>query len=486
MKFVRELLTFLILFHFGCARLSTTPPTERHPAGLISSCFTILKHFLPSSEKENISLQKLLPQTSLEGLIYPKGEENKFGRHIQFGFESEYTKSEAEMLLKSYMPIPSMYNGSMEMWLDLDHKQRVQFLEENRELIFPFRQKGKMIKITKDPELQAVLPDSFVFDVNHFEIILDPMDSKESLLSKVRIINQYLGVGSMQIMISSPLNKSRLSKEKRYAEELKKELLGYYNFINDLDTLTKLKSRHQNYLAAPEEMAVRSFHHPWLGPMTKLKHERLKKVIEGIVNQNPKIKREVDEIPSNIESPKFIGGLAFRPDVAYKEGRMASEIRDCDKDLKCLEEKIDREIFFLSQGRERFAPFRKLISFDSMKDFNTKIPMLDRSTLKMLFPAYQRSSEKELELYRNFAFPYRDWSKHVELLGKVDLKMRIEEAQNNYSYALREISLECQMRKISYAAAQAKVIGELTTFVHKSGLASAFQDKLNELIIGPI
>jgi hypothetical protein len=82
--------------------------------------------------------------------------------------------------------------------------------------------------------------------------------------------------------------------------------------------------------------------------------------------------------------------------------------------------------------------------------------MLDRSTLKMLFPAYQRSSEKELELYRNFAFPYRDWSKHVELLGKVDLKMRIEEAQNNYSYALREISLECQMRKISYAAARQK------------------------------
>jgi hypothetical protein len=479
----------------------------RFPAGT-KECWDSIRYFF-GAERPNTAADLLHNQATAKKITeamaknplrYPKGFEGKEGYQIQYGFESEYLHDETEVLLKNYMPAPPFYNDSKEAWLAMTPAARLKTMDdliyaseyanpENQ--LFAYRAKGKLIKITDDKELNEALPDSFVYDAGHFEIVLDPSNTAEEIISKIKIINKNLGVGSMQLTVSNPLDKAFLKDNKEAREELKSELLGYYNFMNDFDTLSKLETGYERFLKDPKVQAVKSFNHPWLGPMNKLKHDKLEKLIDGIVEDKEYSEEQLKQMSYLVVSHKFIGGLSFRPDVAYKKSRLASEVRDCHQNVKCIEDRIIRETYFLMKGKESFKSFSKLEQFDTVKNYKQIQPNDVQNMLSALFPPYGQFSQTELELYRNFSYPFRDWSKHVETLGRPGLANQIADAQTAYTEALKKIMFEYNAkmisgdiatRKLAKTEAQTKVMGALAEFSKKSGLTDAMKAKYNELL----
>lgn len=482
---------------------------ERVPANF-RDCWDSVRGFFgvepkpqaPADFSVNHALAKQITEAMAKNPTrYPKGFEGKEGAYIQYGFESEYLHDETEVLLKNYMPAPSFFAGSKADWLAKTPAERLQIMdnlisaagrEKNPEKqIFAYRAKGKLIKITDDKELNDALPDSYVYDAGHFEIVLDPSNSAEEIIKKIKIINKHLGVGSMQLTVSNPLNKELLRSDKAAREELKSELLGYYNFMNDLDTLSKLETGYERYLKDPRVQAAKSFNHPWLGPMNKLKHDKLEDLIDGIVEDKSYSEEQLKQMSYLVVSHKFIGGLSFRPDVAYKKNRLASEVRDCHQNVKCIEDRIIRETYFLMKGREPFKVFGQVEQFDTVKNFKNIKPDDLQYMLRDLFPQYGQFTQVELQLYRNFSYPYRDWSRHVEALGRPELKAQISAAQDAYTEKLKNIMFEYNAKMISNndivkevarAEAQTKVMGALAEFSKKSGLVDAMKAKYNQML----
>jgi hypothetical protein len=480
---------------------------ERFPANA-RDCLSTLRNFfgaernLPSDLIHNpVTVKKITEAMAKNPLRYPKGFEDKEGFQIQYGFESEYLHDEVGPLLKNYMPAPPFYNGTKEEWLSLKPKERLeqmdsliktsQYEDDPEKQIFAYRAKGKLIKITDDKELNDALPDSYVYDAGHFEIVLDPSNTAEEIITKIKVINKHLGVGSMQLTVSNPIDKAMLKDNKEARAELKAELLGYYNFMNDFDTLSKLDVGYERYLKDPKTQVVKSFNHPWLGPMNKLKHDKLEALIDGIVENKQYSVEQLQQMSYLVVSHKFIGGLSFRPDVAYKKSRLASEVRDCHQNVKCIEDRIIRETYFLMKGKESFKSFSELKQFDTVTNFKDLKPEDLQYMLKDLFPTYGEFSQKELQLYRNFTYPYRDWSKHIEVLGKPGLKDQIANAQTLYTETLKKIMFEYNAKMISNdkavkanakEEAKTKVMGALAEFSKKSGLTDAMKEKYNELL----
>jgi hypothetical protein len=474
-----------LLFIFSC---TSTPPqfADRNPAGL-GDCYEAVVSFIQKEipifalVHSEITPKYITESMAQNSLRYPKGFEDLPGKNIQYGFESEYLYEDSEAFFVNFMPEASIFPDGEEAWLSLSHEQRLKWIDGNISKIFPYREKGKLVKISDNLELKEALPDSFVYDNGHFEIVLDPMDSAEELIKKVKTINKHFGVGSMQVTISNPLNKDLLKKNKVYKKELKSEILGYYNFMNDFDTLNKLGVGYERYLKDPTVDTAKSFAHSFLGPMTKLKHERLSALIEGIIEQKKYTEEELKDISKQVISHKFIGGLSFRPDVAYKKGRIASEIRDCHQNLKCIEDRVIRETYFLMKGKENFYVFSKLKPFDSMETFKA-LPDEVQRILKKNFPARYGSTLNEAEIFRNFAYPLRDWSQHITTFKIPGLKASVKRAQKAYIEALVEIANDLKYGKYMSAEGRTKIMGALGEFAKNSGLVDAMKNQYEHLI----
>ena len=474
--------------------METPMPTEREPANAWTSCFDSITGFFnpkatntPPVTPAQVAAVPVKPKVAItealakNAIRYPQGFEGKKGMHIQYGFESEYLHHESVELLKNYMPMSPHWKKSKEDWLALTHEQRADFIESRSQQIFPYREKGQLVKISTDPELIDVLPESFVFDAGHYEVVLAPHDSAEALAEKIRVINRKLGVGSMQLTISNPIEKQLLKSNPALQVQMKEELMGYYNLMNDYDTIGKLVTGYERYLKNPNTETVKSFNHPWLGPMTKLKHDRLESLMSKILAGHEFNDEELAGMSSKVVSHKFIGGLSFRPDVAFKKSRLASEVRDCHQNVKCIENRLMRETYFLMKGRNDFKQYAELKAFDSESTFD-KLDRPVRNFLRTIFPKYGQYSQTELELFRNFAYPFRDWSKHVELLGDAKLADSITAAQTKYSEALVTLSKELDGGKINKETARARVMGALGEFAVESGISDAVKKKFDEAI----
>jgi len=145
--------------------------------------------------KEQLVFSKLYKNQTVEAIKE---------KHVQFGFESEYVEKEAGPLLKAYMPDPDHFPVTKKQWLEMSDEQRLDFILDNEDAMFPYREPGKLKKIADDPELFNALPESIVYDSGNFEVILPPSDRVEDIPSKIKTINSKFGVGSMQVTISSP------------------------------------------------------------------------------------------------------------------------------------------------------------------------------------------------------------------------------------------------------------------------------------------
>jgi hypothetical protein len=479
-----------------------TYEADRAPANIFNGCFDEVKKFFswkkktPAPEIADLATNHVTNKAITEAMAknpirYPKGFEEMKGAHIQYGFETEYLHEETEALLKNYMPLPPFFTNTKEEWLAYTPEKRLAIFDNliNADIykaegskFFDYRAKGHLLKITEEKELSEALPDSFVYDAGHFELVLDPHDTAESLIQKIKVINKNFGVGSMQMTISNPIDKALLRSNKTAREALKSELIGYYNFMNDFDTLVKLETGYDRFVNNPKIQAAKSFNHPWLGPMTEVKHIKLVALVEGIVEGNQYSAEELRKMSTQVVSHKFIGGLSFRPDVAFKKNRLASEVRDCHQNVKCIEDRIIRETYFLMKGKENFKKFSQVKQFDTIANYKDIHPEAIKYMLSNIFPAFGGYSQTEMQLYRNFSYPYRDWSRHIEVLGVPGLKEQISLAQQAYTEALKQISIDYAARTITKEEAQIKVMGALTEFSKKSGLVDAMKAQYDEMI----
>lgn len=481
-----------LFFISACSNLSLENNNlqllERLPANSSNDCSTLTLNLIRSNNSRTTSIlenSSITKEMASAPIRYPKGFENIEGAQIQYGFETEYGIDELEEILKNYMPDYTFFSNTKENWLGASHQQRLGFIKDpSRKMrLFPLREKAKLIKISNDDELKDILPESLVYDDGHFEIILEPVDSIEELGRKINVINKHFGIGSMQAMISNPINKKMLLKDKKYREEMKNEMFGYYNFMNDLDTLNKLDEGYERFLTDPTIQTAKSFTHPWLGPMTQERHQQLKMVIDGIVENKQYSDEDLKKMASDVSSHKFFGGLAFRPDVAYKKDRIASEIRDCHKNTKCLQDKVIRETYFLMKGRKSFTAFQSLIPFDSTTNkFKELLTDDTRNWLESFFPKVEITMMKWNEVHKNFAYPFRDWSKHIEILNTPGLKEKIERAQSAYAEELNKITDDFMNRNIDSDTAKARYAGALGQFSRASGLNDSMKEKYKELV----
>ena len=62
-------------------------------------------------------------------------------------------------------------------------------------------------------------------------------------------------------------------------ENVVEKSIGYYRVINDMDTFEKLHKGFVSLQSTPDRMAAQSFAHPWLGPNTAKKQDKLEKLI---------------------------------------------------------------------------------------------------------------------------------------------------------------------------------------------------------------
>jgi hypothetical protein len=415
-------------------------------------------------------------------------------KHVQFGFESEYVESEAGPLLKAYMPDPDHFPVTQKQWLEMTDEQRLDFILDNEDAMFPYRKPGKLKKIADDPELFNALPESIVYDSGNFEIILPPSDRVEDIASKIKTINTKFGVGSMQVTISSPRESffqfdgmgsyplrgvQEMSEE--FVEKSFKANLGYYNFFNDLDTLEKMKNGFARYEKDPTQLTAKSFAHPWLGPTNKQRNDKLQELLKKHASGDMSDANELGLISTNINSHKFVSGTVYRPDVAWGKNRMANEVRDCHKNPNCLEDRLKREVLFHMTGKEKLVGASQLKAFDRNPLFNS-LPSDVQKMLKETFPKYGSYSIDATEVYRNFSFPFRDWSEHVKFLGKPELSSKIKMAQDKYMRVLEVNAVKYKNGQITTKELEALIQGELNRFGVESGLSDAFESFYSNMV----
>lgn len=448
----------------------------RSPASLDDdTCLEAILKIIHNADK------KVVTKVSKK-LRYPKEFLNQAEKHIQYGYEVEYTMDEAKVIFNNFMPAAPIFQGSREEWLKMSFYDQLTFFDKNYNRIYSqgSRKPGRMVKITQGA-MAKYISDDLICDSGNFELVYKPFDSMEDLFETIKNSKRLLGVGSMQVMVSNPFKKELLKNNEKLFKNKFEQELGYYNFVNELDTLEKLVSGYHRYRANPKVLAAASFNHPWLGPMTRLKNIRLKKFLELTYLDDPRLVREMRDYAYQVTSNKFVGGLAFRPDVAYMQGRVASEIRDCHKNLNCLESRVKRETLFLMNGKKNFQKYAKMEAFDTMVvpyNMNPKIFEM----LKELFPAFNDMDVTHLELYRNFTYPLRNWSTHLSLLKRPELAETVNLAQEEYINKLLKISQRYTTKTITIGEARREVMGALVEFAYESKLYEAFKSELNQMM----
>jgi hypothetical protein len=414
---------------------------------------------------------------------FPVGipEALRAGQHIRYGFESEYAVDELGGMLGAYMP-DAEFGVSKQVWLGMSPVERVEWVRPRLDQLFPVkREAGKLVRIDDSPKFTA-LPERLILDeTGNVEIIVGPVDTLEEWYALVRDVNAAFGEGSMQSTVSVSRDVFFGALGATAERDAVTENLGFLGFFSDYDTLQKLAGGLGKFKQDPTKEVARSFNHPFLGPITRLKAERLR---DDMIRNAAGLgfdKESLDFISHSDASYKYTGGTVYRPDIAGRKGSIVLEVRDAHKDAGRLTDKVLRTTYFLQHGRGKFHDAARFADFDSVGDFK-QLPSAAQDLLRKIFPNkakpgidYDANEILALDAFRNFAWPLRDWSGHTSFLQEASLEGRIPEAQEAYILSLEMLAAELASGRITKAQASAQVQGALARFSVDSGLAPAFE-----------
>lgn len=463
-------------------------------AGLLSTQAKVqntTRQILAQTEREiadriEFDSSQLVSQTRFP--LQSKQRNGKPQSHIQFGFESEYTLNRwASRLLDHYGPDPKVTGIQREQWLTMKadgpegEDGRVEWIKKNKKLLFPQeRQPGGLIKITTDEAL-SFLPDRLILDsTGNLEIVMDPVDSFEQWYRQISLVNQKLGRGSMQGTLSVEIEDFFFKEGD--PRESTDSLLGWFTFMAEFDSLLKLQKGYERYQAQPGKSAANSFKHPYVGPLNLIKWNRLRDLLALNAQGDGFDLDSMNQVAYRDDSFKYIGSTVYRPDIVRGK-RIVLEARDAHSDFDVLVNRMIRGIDFLQSSREVYREAVSLKAYDSEKVFQ-RLPKRLQKFFAQLFPSRLKANALEIgysqpevtshEVYRNFSYPLRDWSKHIAFLGDSGLEAAIQKAQKRYLQAVKQIQKEFKQKKISKIEASIRVQYELSRFVVESGLVRAF------------
>lgn len=444
---------------------------------------------VPSSARSNSVSESMLCENvllSTEGLLFPvQSASNRYGQHLQFGFESEYLLSEAGPLLQHYAPDPAVAgNPSHSDWMAWGPERRLEYIK-SRFSYRPEFAESVGLKLFNSSPLIALPLELILDSTGNLELVFPPVDRISELETIIKTTAQLFGPGSQQTMTSVPANAF-------FAGNLSvNENLGFLNLINEADTFEKLNEGYQRFLKRPETLVARSFEHPFLGPMNRVKHAQLREYL----NQNASGRGFDDEAKQFVRksdaSFKYISGTAYRPDIA-SPARVAFEERSSHKDVEAILAKTQRNSFFLSQDRSAFGKFASWDPFDTVATFES-LPEDLRNLLMGLFPSkadprfeYTQSEILSLEVYRNFAFPLRNFQSHIDLgtddeSQRVVMRRLVMSARTKYLQDLEAVSRRLASGQISRDQARVAVQGSLSRFASESKLSDFLQDLIERI-----
>lgn len=415
--------------------------------------------------------------------LYPAGvnARTQQNHHIMFGFESEYTLKESEKLLTYYGPKPNA-GISNEAWQAKTFEQKIEFVRQ----LVANRERGDKsdllvrIKSLKDAAGEEFLPDGLIFDdTGNFEIVLKPMNDMGTLVNRASLINDTIGTGSMQAMVSSP--KETFFDAARPREQVVKENIGFFNFVNDFDVLQRMYQGAVKYQLDKTKEVLRPFAHPYLGPMNTKKQAAMSRFMEKNSNGENFDKQRLNMVAWREDSFKYIGSTAYRPDIGGAS-RVSAEIRDAHKDFNLLLEHTLRTAFYLSNGRSQFDKFQSLKAFDSEADF-AKFSLRAQSVLSKLFPATtprENANDPAVvlahEVFRNYGFPLRDWSAHLTMMNRADLATTVTRAQESYKNKIEQISTKFDAHQLTKEQARIEAQAAAAEFATESRIYRALED----------
>jgi hypothetical protein len=413
---------------------------------------------------------------------YPVGipEALRAGQQIRYGFESEYGFEELGGMLSAYMP-DAEFGISQQAWVAMAPAEKMAWVKAHVAELFPVkREAGKLVKFDQSSKF-AQLPERLIQDeTGNVEIIIGPLDTLEEWYALVRDVNGAFGEGSMQTTVSVSRDVFFGKLGATIERDAIAENLGFLGYFSDYDTLQKLAGGYAKFRQDPSKEVARSFNHPFLGPMTRLKAERLR---SDMLNNSRDLgfdKESLAFISHSDASYKYTGGTVYRPDIAGRKGAIVLEVRDAHKDTERLVEKVLRTTYLLQHKRGNFAEAARFRDFDSTADFE-KFSQGTRDVLQKIFPNkakagidYDAAEILALDTFRNFAWPLRDWSEHVAFLAADGLDAKISLAQRQYRQALDALAAEFAAGRIDAKQASASAQGELARFSVESGLAEAF------------
>jgi hypothetical protein len=419
---------------------------------LMNSMFQSNIEFKKSSTLNEVSTAEgiLRYPKNIDRIAHPEG-------HLMYGFESEYTRKETAKILEIYGPAPK-YRISKKNWLAKTPEEKMSWLDQHLGSKPENAADSGLVKIVNEPEYDF-LPKTLVHDsTGNLEFVLPPVNTLEQWEKEILLINKRFGTGSMQGMITTPKEAFYKSSKLDKAESLKANI-GWMAFTHEMDAITTLETGVQK-LAKLENgqvvPVVPKFQHEYLGPITAKKQERLNEFLTANAEGQKFEPRNLEKIRTREGSFKYIGSTAYRPDIGGST-RIGFEIRDAHKGTETLIDKMIKNTFYLQENRDAFRAFSNFKAFDSVKDFEKFTPEV-QTMLKDVFPstaipglAYDEENRIATEVYRNFAYPLRDWNTIIDEIPGLNTAQR-EAYKTKISYSQREYVNELNSAQRAYSS----------------------------------
>ncbi len=388
------------------------------------------------------------------------------GGNFQFGFETEFLR-----LVNCFAYYTLAPGVGVPQWESLGKEAKEQaLLSYCRSLQHGDRR--VVLEPTSGPDFLKPLHRD---DTGNVELALGPFADFQEFSEQLHWVQQELGEGSLQAMVSLPSPNFFGSNPTQGALEH----LGWFNFFNELDILERLERGLARWRSKPIQEPLRSFLHPYLGPMITLRHRLLKKFLRENAKGEMLDPESLIRPGRRDHSFKYVGSTAYRPDVAAPH-RICWEIRDAHRDLDLLLNRVARVVFYGTKDRSAFLAFAEIPPFDSAEAFSA-LPSEVREWLVATCPnrappiALEFEKAKfTYEVYRNFAYPLRSWNPWLELLGP-EFSSQVQAAQNSYLQ-----KLEKARQQNSLLLAQ----GALVEFSEESGLYELFRKREKKIVEG--
>jgi len=228
--------------------------------------------------------------------------------NFMYGLECEYPIDATINLLKHYQPIDSP-TADLHDWIHFPFQQKKDWLFKKFKKL---QDKEKALILRGD---HTILPKYLIKDdTGNIELVFKPVKAKSELLKQISFLKETFGLGLLQATVSLP--------NKIFFNQGPSAYLGWFYFFSEKDFLEKLVISHFKKRLNPQKKLGYFLTEPFLGPLTALKMNRLRKILKYQSQGKWWDQEHLDFISRNASSSKYVGSTVYRPDAVLKESKI--------------------------------------------------------------------------------------------------------------------------------------------------------------------